>query len=240
VLFRSPTKSTSQTSPTDEISQAGTPKIGVSTDVTLVYPDKKVVGFDLAGQLPFLDDTGFWFEGAFVFPEPISMSFDVTEVAPGSRVITGYTVKPDAFFKYTTGFDYTVNEHLFLTGQFIHGFVDEFGSHKINNYWVGGFDIKVLQERLILRLFCLGELPHEDSDITLDEDNDGLADSNAIGATADGTIASYVIFPQATYKPLDGLELILGGYFLLGHQESKFAQAAAGPSLVVFRARASF
>lgn len=235
-----PTKSASSTTTTDEVSPAGTPKIGVNTDVTLVYPVKKVFGFDLAGQLPFLDDAGFWFEGAAVFPDPVEMSFDVTEVAPGSRVIVGYTVKPDAFFKYTTGFDYTIDEHFFITGQFIHGFVDEFGANKINNYWVGGLDIKMLQERLLLRLFFLGELPHEDDDITLDEDQDGLVDSDAIGATADGTIASYVVFPQITYKPMDGLDLTLGGYFLLGHKESKFAQDAAGPSLVVFRARASF
>jgi len=206
----------------------------------LIYPKKKVFGFDLTGQLPFLDDAGFWFEGAAVFPEPVEMSFDVTEVAPGSRVIVDYAVKPDAFFKYTTGLDYTIDEHFFITGQFIHGFVDEFGASKINNYWVGGLDIKMLQERLLLRLFFLGEIPHEDTDITLDEDQDGLVDSNAKGATADGMIASYVVFPQITYKPLDGLELTLGGYFLFGHQESKFAQDAAGPSLVVFKARASF
>jgi hypothetical protein len=235
-----PTKSASSTRTTDEVSPEGAPKIGVDTDVTLVYPEKKVVGFDLAGQLPFLDDAGFWFEGAFVFPEPVKMSFDVTEVAPGSRVIVDYTVKSDSFFKYTTGLDYTIDEHFFITGQFIHGFVDEFGAHKINNYWVGGLDVKVFQERLLLRLFFLGEIPHEDDDVTLDEDQDGLVDSDAIGATADGTIASYVVFPQITYKPLDGLELTLGGYFLLGHKESKFAQDAAGPSLVVFRARASF
>jgi hypothetical protein len=105
---------------------------------------------------------------------------------------------------------------------------------------VGGFDVKLLRERLVLRLFCIGEIPNEDDDITLDQNQDGFPDSHAKGATDDGTIASYVIFPSAIIKPIDGLELILGSYFLIGHQESKFAQDAAGPSLAFFRARASF
>jgi hypothetical protein len=223
-----------------EYNDSGIPKIGVETDVALTFPKKKVLGFDLTGQIPLLDDAGFWFEGAFVFPQRTQMEFDVTEVAPGSVIIVGDTVPTTPFFKYTTGMDYTINEHLFITGQFIHGFIDEFGAHKINNYWVGGLDVKLLQEKLLFRFFVVGEIPHEDDDLTLDDNENGLADSHAIGATNDGTIASYVLFPQVMWKPLDGLEFTLGGYFLLGHQESKFAQNAAGPSLVVFRTRASF
>ncbi|MDJ0763280.1 MAG: hypothetical protein QNJ97_09855 [Myxococcota bacterium] len=233
-------KSMSATYPSDETSPSGVPKIGVQTDATLTFPKKQVVGFDFAGQLPFLDDAGFWFEGAFVFPERVEMTFDVTEVAPGSRVIRGETVTQEPFFKYTAGMDYTINEHLFITGQFIHGFIDELGAHNINNYWVGGLDVKLLKERLLLRLFVLGELPHEDDDLTLDDDGDGKVDSPALGATNDGTIASYVVFPQATLKPMDGLALTLGGYFLFGHPESKFAQDAAGASLIFLQANASF
>ncbi len=234
------TMSKSSTRSTDEISTTGIPKIGVETDVKLVYAKKKVVGFDLTGQVPFLDDAGIWFEGAFVFPEQVQMLFDITEVAPGSKNIVGDTITQQPFFKCTTGMDYTINDYLFVTGQFIHGMVDEFGAHKINDYWVGGFDVRLLQERLLLRLFFLGEIPHDDDDLTLDDDEDGRIDSSAPGATDDGRIASYVVFPQATVKPLDGFELTLGGYFLLGHDESKFGQAASGASLVVFKARASF
>ncbi len=105
---------------------------------------------------------------------------------------------------------------------------------------MGGFDIKALQEKLLFRVFVVGELPHEDDDLTLDENENGNPDSQAVGATDDGTIASYVLYPQIGFKPIDGLELVLAGYFLMGHPESKFAQDAAGPSLVVLRARASF
>ncbi len=234
-----PVQSKSSTHSTDEVSPEGLPKVGVSTDVALVYPKKKVAGFDFAGQVPFLDDAGIWFEGAFVFPERIEMDFDVTEVVP-SEPIRGDTVEKRPFFKCTTGMDYTINDYFFITGQFIHGFVDEFGASKLGNYWMGALDTKLLQERLLLRFVLLGEIPKEDGDLNLDDDGDGRIESDARGATNSGTISSYVIYPQVTVKPVDGLELTLIGYFSLGHMESKFAQPAAGPSLVVFRARASF
>jgi hypothetical protein len=230
----------SDTRLTDETSPSGNPKIGVKTDVKVIYPKKKVVGFDFSGQLPFLDDAGIWFEGAFIFPEAAGMVFDVTKVVTSARIITGESVTDTPFFKCTTGMDYSINEYLFVTGQFIHGFVDEFGSHKINDYWIVASDVNLLNQRLMLRFAVIGEFPHEDDDITLNVDGDQFVDSFADGATNDGTISSYVIFPQVTVKPLDALELILGGYFLLGHAESKFAMPAAGPSLVFFRAKASF
>ena len=168
------------------------------------------------------------------------MDFDITAVSRNAQIIRGTVIDSTPYFKFTAGMDYTINEHIFVMAQFIRGFFNEFGAQNINYYWLAGCDIKLLQERLLLRLFFVGEIPHEDDDLTLDEDNDGRVDSSAIGATNDGTIDSYVIFPQVTYIPLDGFELTLGGYFLFGHKESTLAQDAAGASLVVFRARASF
>lgn len=218
----------------------GLEKIGVQTDVTLVYPRSRVVGFDLAGGLPFLDDMGFWFEGAFFFPDGVDMTVDFQEIVPSASIVSGATVSRRPFFKFTTGGDYSLGEHVLVNAQFVRGFANEFGAEKLNNYIVAGFDVKLLQERLILRLFGLAELPHEDDDVTLDSDGDGLPDLLSRGATNDGTICSYVIYPELTYKPLGALELTLGGYFPLGHAESQFGQRAAGPSLAFLRARASF
>ncbi len=225
---------------TGEKAPDGLDKIGVQTDVTLVYPRMRVAGFDLTGALPFLDDMGVWFEGAFFFPERVDMTFDIKEVVPSAAVVRGQTVSERPFFKFTAGGDYSLGEHILVNAQFVRGFANEFGAEKLNNYIVAGFDLKLLQERLLLRLFGLAELPHEDDDVTLDSDRDGRPDLLIRGATNDGTICSYVIYPQVTYKPLGSLELTLGGYFPLGHQESQFGQRAAGPSLAFFRARASF
>lgn len=233
-------KSYSTAARTDEVASDGTPVLDVLTDVKLVYPRKQVVGFDLAGQLPFMDDAGFWFEGALVFPERVQMEFDIREVAPGAEVITDDTVAKQPFFKYTVGADYTINEHLFVMAQFIHGFVDEFGYNNINDYWLVNGDIKMLQEKLLIRLSAMGEIPHDDDDLPLDDDGDGMVESFAPGATDDGRISSLALVPAIVAKPVDGLELTFGAYFLLGHNESKFAMPAAGPSLAYFRARASF
>ena len=235
-----PVRSVSTMEDTGDTAEDGTPIKGINTDVRLVYPRKQVLGFDLAGQLPFLDDAGFWLEGALVFPERTQMAFDITQVVSSAQLITGDTVEARPFVKYTIGADYTINEYLFVTAQFIHGFVDEFGAGAIQNYWLVNADLKVLQERLLFRISVMGEVPHEDDDLELDEDGDGRVDSFAIGATNDGTIGSLVLFPSITARPIDGLELALGSYFLFGHAESKFGMPAAGPSLAFFRAKASF
>lgn len=230
-----------------EKSPSGLPKKTIITEVQLVYPRKQVLGFDFTGQLPFLDDLGVWFEGGVVFPQAVVMTFDLTQVVPSARVIEGKSVTSTPYFKCTTGADYSINKHFFALAQFIHGFVDEFGAERQNNYWMTGVDSKWNQEKLLIRLFLLGEFPHEDDDKTLMEEKTGAdgqrrryVKSEAFGATNDGTIASYAIFPQISLKPWDGVDLTAGGYFPLGHKESKFAQPAVGPSLVFFRAKASF
>jgi hypothetical protein len=232
--------SASSTYSTGQFTENGTPILGVATEVTLVYPEKQVLGFDLTGQLPFLDNAGLWFEGAMVFPERVEMSFDITRVAPGAEVLVGPTVEPTPFLKWVAGMDYSINEYLFVTGQFVHGFPDEFGVHALHDYWVAGGDVKLWQDRFLFRLFVIGQVPYEDDDLPLDEDGDGRVESFARGATDDGTIAGYAINPSITVRPMDGLELVLGSYLLMGHAESKLGMDGAGPSLAYLRARASF
>ncbi len=218
----------------------GTPVMRVMTDVELYYPKKQVLGFDFAGEIPFLDDMGFWFEGAVVFPEEVKMTFDVTKVVPTARVIEGHVVRGTPFFKCTAGLDYTIAKRLLVVGQFIHGFPDEFGVDALENYWMAMGEIKFLQERLTLRNVFMGEIPHDDEDMNLDEDGDGQVESLARGATDDGRIGSFVYYPEMVVRPLDGLEFALGAYLRWGHKESKFAMDAAGPPLVYLRAKASF
>jgi hypothetical protein len=221
-------------------SAAGTPVMRVLTDVDLVYPRKQVLGFDLAGELSFLDHAGFWLEGAATFPRAVTLAFDITRIVPSATVLRDDVVTDSPFFKGTVGMDYSIGEHVYLMGQFIHGMPDEFGLEAIRNYCMGMIDVKLLQERLVIRQVVLGEIPHDDDDINLDDDGDGRVESLARGATNDGRIGSLVYFPQLILKPLDGLELTAGAYLRFGHRESKFATEAAGPSQIIFSARASF
>ena len=234
------TRSVSRQSSSGAVTGSGTPVLRVDTDVVLRYPRKQVLGFDFAGELPFLDNVGFWFEGAVTFPKAVQMTFDITDIVPSARVIVDDVVSDTPFFKCTAGMDYTIGEHVYVLGQFIRGMPDEFGVDAIHNYWMGMMDIKLLQERLVLRQVLLGEIPHHDDDLNLDDDGDGQVESLAKGATDDGKIGSLVYFPEIIAKPLDGLELILGAYLRWGHKESKFATDAAGPSQVILSARASF
>lgn len=226
--------------PSGNFNAAGTPVMRVMTDAELYYPKKQVIGFDFAGEIPFLDNTGFWFEGAVTFPEAVKMNFDITPIVPSARIINDYVVTDTPFFKCTVGADYSFNEHVFVLAQFIHGMPDEFGLEALQNYWMTMMDIKVLSNRLTIRQVVLGEIPHRDEDLNLDDDNDGRVESLANGATNDGKIGSLVYYPELIARPLDGLELTLGAYLSVGHKESKFAMEAAGPSQVFFRARASF
>ena len=233
-------KSVSSQTPSGRFTASGTPVMRVDTDVTLYYPKEQVLGFDFAGELPFLDNAGIWFEGAVTFPRDVQMSFDITDIVPTSRVIIDDVVSDTPFFKFTTGMDYSFGAHVYVMGQFIRGMPDEFGAEALHNYWMGMMDVKLLQERLVIRQVLLGEIPHQDDDLNLDDDGDGQVESLARGATNDGKIASIVYFPELIGKPMDGLELILGAYLRWGHRESKFAMDAAGPSQIIVSARASF
>ncbi|MBN2530368.1 MAG: hypothetical protein JXR76_28525 [Deltaproteobacteria bacterium] len=224
----------------ERITASGISAIRVETDVSLYYPRKQVLGFDIAGELPFLDNAGIWFEGAVTFPQKKMMTFDITNIVSSARVLKDEVVSKTPFFKCTAGMDYSFNKNIYVLGQYIHGFPDEFGKEALRDYWMVMMDIKLMQERLTLRNVLLGEIPHQDDDLNLDDDNDGRVESLARGATADGKIGSIVYFPEIIAKPLDGLELILGAYLRFGHKESKFAMDAAGPSQVVLSARAAF
>jgi hypothetical protein len=168
------------------------------------------------------------------------MKFDITEIVPTAHVIDDYVVKGDPFFKCTAGLDYSIGKHLFVMGQFIHGFPDEFGIDAIHNYWMAVAEFKVLQERVNFRNVLMGEIPHMDTDLNMDVDKDGKVESLALGATNDGKIGSLVYFPELIVKPVDGLEMSLGAYLAFGHKESKFAMDAAGPSQVFLKVKASF
>jgi hypothetical protein len=226
----------------EQVAEDGLIKETVETDVKLYYPKKQVVGFDMAGQIPFLDNAGIWFEGAFVFPQQVQMEFDISDVVPGANVIVDDVVSSKPYFECTVGMDYSFNQYLFVTAQYIHGMPGEFGAYDVHDYFSAGFDLKFFQDQLLVRFFVIGQFPYDDDDINLDTNGDGLLDSdpNVNGARNDGAIASYVFFPQITYKPVDSLDLTLGGYFVVGHEQSKFAQNAAPPSFVFLKTKASF
>jgi len=217
-------------------------RLEVNSLVSMQYARIQVLGFDLAGQIPFLDDLGLWFEGAVFFPEEVNMMLDLTDIGEDAEIIEEPTIEDTPFLKATVGTDYTLASWLYLNAQYVRGFIDDFGAHDMGNYIVAGADTKFLSDRLGIRVFGVIELPREDDDIELPCPELGLGqrDSDGRGAVNNGSMSSYMLYPQISVIPWGSLELIAGAYMLFGGRETKFGQIGSGPSFVFFKAQAGF
>jgi hypothetical protein len=184
----------------------------INTKVGLVYPAVHIFGFDLAGQIGFLDDAGFRLEGAIVWPEQLKYSADIPD-AYGPD-IEGQVVDGRPYFKATLGFDYTFTRDIFGLLMVVHGMVDELGPQMVGDYLVAGLDFKFFNSKLLLRVFGIA---------SLNLDHPGG-----------------VIYPLVNWNPWSSMELEAGALILLGDEKSKFGQPAAGDSMAFLRSRVRF
>lgn len=226
--------------PTPILVESGTkdPRQGIDAEccytshVTLIYPRMQVIGADFSTQLGFLDDMGLWGEGALFIPQAqdLQIEFPIpVDVTPGGRPnddgetnpvreLVGPTIRKNPFIKATAGLDYSFGEHVYLQGQYLRGFIDEFGADHIGNYVVGGADLIFFGRHLIFRMFGVVDLP------TGRNDN-----------------ASYVIYPELIVVPPWGsVTFELGSFFLLGEPDTKFGQKATGSSIAFFKVAGKF
>lgn len=122
----------------------------IDVRVDLMYPRMHVVGFDMAGQIPWfkalsrrfpkLKPVGWWFEAAAFFPQRVTMAmyqsdfglvadgeydYDDDGVQGGPRPVV---VDTTPFLKWVLGFDYSFSKHWYANVQWVHGFPDEFGA----------------------------------------------------------------------------------------------------------------
>ncbi len=203
-----------------------------TSDVTLIYPRMQVIGADFATQLGFLRNMGLWGEGGLFLPQPheFRIEFPISvDVTPGGRPnddgitnpvreMVGPTIRSNPFIKATAGLDYTFGEHVYVQGQYLRGFIDEFGADHIGNYIVGGTDLIFFGRHLIFRMFGVVDLP-----------------------TGRGDNGSYVLYPELILVPPWGsVTFELGSFFLLGESDTKFGQAAAGSSIAFFKVAGTF
>lgn len=130
----------------------------IETRVDLAFPRMHVVGFDMAGQIPWasflskkvksLKPVGWWFEAAAFFPQKMTMSlwqenfgliqdgeYDYARINPDDPHRP--TVVDDApFLKWVVGFDYSFSKSWWANVQWVHGFPDEFGAGDwLSNLW---------------------------------------------------------------------------------------------------------
>ena len=156
------------------------------------------------------------------------------------------------FFKLTVGADMSVGSHVYLNAQYLHGFVDEFGAGKamhplenpsnscaadnmmpgcenprvdqrIGDYLVGGMDLKLASDVLLIRVFGIIKVPS--------------LDNWHFESTYKPT---GVLFPQISWAVWDATELACGAFLFLGDRTTKFGDPAAGASELFVKAKFTY
>src|SRR5262249_44908655 len=147
----------------------------LAADTTVGFPRMQVAGLDLAGQIAALADMGWWVETAVVFPQEMRMGLINDSALGPPRYLDasgrdGVVIPDTPYLKATAGIDHTLMRHLYVNLQYVHGFIDEFGSGsniwrasdtstrevtspREGNYVVAGADYKFRDDRILLRLF---------------------------------------------------------------------------------------
>mgnify|MGYP000845495847 CR=1 FL=1 len=108
-----------------------TPQEGsVNVLCELIFPTRKILGFDLAGSY---GDLGFWGEMAVFFPEEVKTTWDLTPLIGQKLEIT--TLEKKAYQKYLIGLDYAIGS-FYANLQYLYGFPQEMGADNLGSYFI--------------------------------------------------------------------------------------------------------
>lgn len=125
----------------------------LATNTSLHYPRMYVYGFNMAGEIPWLEaidddifnSIGYRLEAALIVPDRsrIGLFNDALDLGIISLPAGEYDYDADGnpgggqppvviedtpFAKWTVGLDYTFNKHVYLNVQWVHGLADEYGA----------------------------------------------------------------------------------------------------------------
>ena len=177
------------------------------TDVDLIYPRVSVLGADFSASLDALGGIGIWGEFAMTFHDGVYLDITIND-----QVFRETQVERGWFWKLTAGLDYTFTKWWYMNVQYLHGFVDEFGTAELGDYIVAGSDFKTFNEQVLIRLF--GMINLQDT--------------------------SFIAFPSLSFKFWQATELVAGALLHGGDRDSKFGNRTAGPNIVFMQGRYSF
>lgn len=196
--------------------------INVDYIANLIYPRMQVAGFDFSFSAANPYVPGIFGEMAVIFPEKVVFGLSVLNNGKmiDSLSMSNVNVKTTPFIKATVGMDYTFTSWLYTNIQYVRGFFDEFNdAYGIHNYLVPDFDLKFLDNALLIRLSASWNL-------------DDL---------------SAAVFPSIIWVPAPSVEMTLGVWMNLGDTKSldpesyagrsKFGQKAAGRNVVYLKAK---
>jgi hypothetical protein len=189
----------------------------VHTTIDLTYPRVQVLGVDMAASVPWLDGLGVWAEVGITFHDDLYVVIDGATFAgnaAGDVFPNGPALEHAAgqFVKAVAGIDYTPFPFWYINIQYLHGFVDEFGSDNLNDYIVAGMDFKLFRDKFLIRTFGIVDIQDQ----------------------------SWVLFPQLVFRPFSGGSLSVGAFLFFGDEDTKFGSPVAGGSSVFTKARFSF
>jgi len=168
--------------------------IPVNVTATGTFPRRHIIGASFAADV---FDLGLWGEAAaYIYPEDITQ----TQTSPLGTTETVLYPK-GVFFKWMGGIDYSF-DGFYTQLQYIHGLYDERGAAEMGDYFVLAVEKGLFYDALKIRLAAGVEVPDFE---TLNQN------------------WGFILLPELTYQPLTGLNVILGGYWLEGEGDSKFA-----------------
>lgn len=179
----------------------------IGIHAVLGFPEVKVVGFDAATSLDFIGGLGLWVEAALTMHDAQDLIIDFGDPASKERLL-----EEGRFWKVAAGTDYSILSWWYLNVQYLHGFVDEFGTDNMNDYVVAGSDLKFFSEQLTMRLFGIYQMQDQ----------------------------SHVIYPALMGRFWPNTELTLGAFIMRGEDDSKFGSVAAGANQLFFTGKYSY
>ncbi|MDZ7373724.1 MAG: hypothetical protein ONB23_07105 [candidate division KSB1 bacterium] len=196
-----------------EIQPQGPPQV----TTTLVYPRQHVVGMDVAGEI---SEVGLWAEAAAFLPErEVRMRTWLSAGSAPPRLISEELVLPrEVYVKYVVGADYTWPGGIYWNAQFIHGFYGERGRKDLENYLLVAVERKFRHEVLKIRLAGLLGTPQ---------------------VRRARSCHTRIVLPEISLYPSDGVELVLGGYWIAARGPTTLSGFAGNDELFL-KVRVSF
>ena len=106
--------------------------------------------------------------------------------------------------KYVFGLDYTFKNQIYISGQYLHGFLHERGSANLEDYFMFGLEWRLFGERLKLAPINGGIEVKDFKDI--------------------GNNYALIFTPEITYQPMDNAKISLGGHLIEGKETTTFGK----------------
>ena len=187
------------------------------TQVYFRYPEKQVLGLDLAGEIK---SVGFWAELSRTRPDKKLAWLD-SFIFVGPQVLlvnVEFPLMDSYYWQWVVGADYTfsVADGLYVNAQYLHGLFDEVAFSPLARNYFGlhqGMWFGQLQDYLAGR----AELRLLKSDLKLSLNSMVSFNSN------ETTKASAILYPSVEYKIHDAFYLQAGGILAFGDKDrSKF------------------